>query len=107
MTTTQTKMNVINIGAILQSIITLSTILYTHMYTHELCYKVGNVVSSVSKQVTLPTPMAPRFGHSGVVFGVGADFRVLVLVGGLADTTLLLLGKKWHPVCHTHNMAIF
>ena len=64
-------------------------------------------MSSVSKQVTLPTPMVPRARHSGVVFGVGADFRVLVLVGGGANTTLLLLGKKWHPVCHTHNMAIF
>ena len=64
-------------------------------------------MSSVSKQVTLPTPMAPQYLHSGVVFGVGADFRVLILVGGYADTTLLLLGKKWHTVRHTHNMAIF
>ena len=33
-------------------------------------------------QVTLPVAITPRWGHSAVVFGSGASFRVVVLFGG-------------------------
>ena len=51
-------------------------------------------------QVSLPTNITGREGHSAVVFGTGPDFRVVVLFGGIngvnwrryiSETTLLLL----------------
>ena len=51
-------------------------------------------------QVTLPVAITPRWGHSAVVFGSGASFRIVVLFGGLnsshikiSETILLLLGE--------------
>ena len=51
-------------------------------------------------QVTLPVAITPRYGHSAVVFGSGANFRFVVLCGGvnssyaeISETTLLLLGE--------------
>jgi len=51
-------------------------------------------------QVSLPVAITSRCGHSAVVFGNGASFRVMVLFGGynyqsgyLSETTLLLLGE--------------
>ena len=62
-----------------------------------------NVCIHISKQVDLPTPMIPRYSHSCVLFGVGSDFRVLVLFGGVttnyrhvSETTLLLLSKQYY-----------
>ena len=52
-------------------------------------------------QVTLPTAITQRWQHSAVLFGVGPDFRVIVLFGGssssylaISETTLLLLSKS-------------
>ena len=49
-------------------------------------------------QVSLPTNITGRYGHSAVVFGTGPDFRVVVLFGGMnkrhdpiSETALLLL----------------
>ena len=49
-------------------------------------------------QVSLPTNITGRCGHSALVFGTGPDFRVVVLFGGynkqdvpISETTLLLL----------------
>ena len=65
--------------------------LWLHLYTSLL---------PLFLQVTLPVPIAPRWGHSTVVFGSGPGFRVVVLFGGrsssleeVSETTLLLLGK--------------
>ena len=50
-------------------------------------------------QVTLPVAITPRGGHSAVVFGSGASFRIVVLFGGqnmlgyLSETALLMLGE--------------
>ena len=57
---------------------------------------------SIILQVTLPTMITERFGHSAAIFGTGPDFRVVVLFGGfrasgifhiISETTLLLLCK--------------
>ena len=54
-------------------------------------------------QVTLPTAITQRCGHSAVMFGSGPHFRVIVLFGGndlngaahaISETTLLLLCKS-------------
>ena len=36
----------------------------------------------------MPTGIKPRYGHSAVTFGHGADFRVVVLFGGKKSTDL-------------------
>ena len=64
-------------------------------------YTIGTCTSHppLFLQVTLPVAITPRRGHSAVVFGSGASFRVVVLFGGqnlsdyLSETTLLLLGE--------------
>ena len=70
---------------------------YVHIY-----YTLMYISSSIKLflQVTLPVAITPRYGHSAVVFGSGASFRVVVLFGGyyyppgyLSKTTLLLLGE--------------
>ena len=51
-------------------------------------------------QLSLPTPITKRYGHTAVLFGTGVDFRVAVLFGGrksnddISETTLLLLCKS-------------
>ena len=55
-------------------------------------------------QVTLPTAITKRYGHSAVIFGIGPNFRVIVLFGGrtssvhplpvISETTLLLMSKS-------------
>jgi hypothetical protein len=54
-------------------------------------------------EVTLPSEISHRMGHSVVVFGYGPDFRVAVLFGGsktystgdeISDTTLLLMSQS-------------
>ena len=52
-------------------------------------------------QLSLPTAITERYGHTAVLFGTGVDFRVAVLFGGtdksyndISETTLLLLCKS-------------
>ena len=52
-------------------------------------------------QLSLPTVITERWGHTAVLFGTGVDFRVAVLFGGMnksyndiSETTLLLLCKS-------------
>ena len=52
-------------------------------------------------QLSLPTAITERSGHTAVLFGTGVDFRVAVLFGGtnksndnISETTLLLLCKS-------------
>ena len=74
------------------------------MYNYHNCVCVVAVYSNmytcflIFLQVSLPTNITERFGHSAVVFGTGPDFRVVVLFGGkakahkpISETTLLLL----------------
>ena len=49
-------------------------------------------------QIVLPNEIRPRCRHSAVVFGLGPDFRAVVIFGGehggrISETTLLLLGE--------------
>ena len=51
-------------------------------------------------QVTLPVSITPRYNHSAVAFGIGPNFKVVVVFGGaicshepISETTLLLLGE--------------
>ena len=55
-------------------------------------------------QVTLPTRITQRYGHSVVMFGTGPNLRVLVIFGGrngkrqlISETTLMLLCKSLSP----------
>ena len=64
---------------------------YGNMCTCSACFP-------IFLQVSLPTNITGRYGHSAVVFGTGPDFRVVVLFGGrttghieISETTLLLL----------------
>ena len=78
------------------------------MYTVQKCIKLMNqckymqiFCTCILMQITLPVQITARYGHSAVVFGSGASFRVVVLFGGrvsvvgivTAETTLLLLGE--------------
>ena len=75
-----------------------------HVQLSHLCMFVVAVYSNMCTcfpiflQVSLPTNITGRCGHSAVVFGTGPDFRVVVLFGGInetydeiSETTLLLL----------------
>ena len=75
-----------------------------HVQLSHLCMCVVAVYSNMCTcfpiflQVSLPTNITGRYGHSAVVFGTGPDFRVVVLFGGyngqhvpISETTLLLL----------------
>ena len=74
-----------------------------HVQLSHLCMCVVAVYSNMCTcfpiflQVSLPTNITGRYGHSTVVFGTGPDFRVVVLFGGyngqryISETTLLLL----------------
>ena len=77
------------------------------MYNYHICVCAVVAVYSnmctcfpIFLQVSLPTNITGRYGHSAVVFGTGPDFRVVVLFGGknetsmydeISETTLLLL----------------
>ena len=65
-------------------------------------FEASIIIYTLILQMTLPTGITQRYGHSAVVFGSGPDFRVVVLFGGIdssfgthaiSDTTLLLLCK--------------
>ena len=86
-----------------------------HVQLSHLCMCVVAVYSNmctcfpIFPQVSLPTNITGRYGHSAVVFGTGPDFRVVILFGGrttgytsattftvfvgseISETTLLLL----------------
>lgn len=75
------------------------------MIMHKICKCQDICMKSLcTLQVSLPDAMAPRSSHSAVVFGSGADFRIVVLFGGrgafrgkiLSKTTLLTLSELLH-----------
>ena len=58
--------------------------------------------SIIIQQVTLPTKITERYGHSAVAFGSGYDFKVIVLFGGcsigghmISETTILMMSKSY------------
>ena len=84
---------------------TLSTYHYHFlcMYIHNTNYILNciNYHFFFTLQLSLPTPITERDGHTAVLFGTGLDFRVVVLFGGrnilnddILETTLLLLCKS-------------
>ena len=62
-----------------------------------LCHSLGYMRIHILLQVILPEAITKKKGHSADVFGCGPNFRVVVLFGGIKNTsgtTLLLLGQK-------------
>ena len=71
-------------------------------------------------QITLPTNITQRLGHSAASFGTGPDFRVVVVFGGstrssvppcaISETMLLFLSKlppSLRPSCIPLYTVIF
>ena len=75
------------------------------MHVHNADYILNciNYHFSFSLQLSLPTEITVRYGHSAVQFGTGPDFRLVIFFGGsktgyvgieISETTLLLLCKS-------------